>query len=496
MSASKLTTLTSPIRRYTADVVRYVPVAIFPALFAIGGTWVFTRTFSPAEYGLFSLALAVLTPIITLVVEWVAQPLGRFYAEYEHKGQLDVYYQIVRLFLLAVLVCATVGAAATVFVLWGSGVHNRWLVSGAVATLLAQSLHGAVVRILPARLNAVAYQRSSVLIAGLTIGIPVALIALGVRDIAILIWGTAVAVTVTIPYVYREAGVGLRGLWPSLSAETQTIFVRFARYGTPMTLWFFASGLLSIGDRFVIQMLLGSTAVGIYSVNYNLTAQAVGLANAALLVASFPILSYQWAQGQHAQARKTMTQITDLYLVFSLGMLGGTAVIGQSVVRLLLGPQFHEGYVVLLPALAGVLIWGVSVIGHKSLELAERTHLMVAAALAAALLNIVLNIVLIPRMGYIAAAYTTCASYLFYAVLVWCLARGQLPWDLPLAEAAGSALAALGAAALASAVAAHLSGGEPLGQSLVGGVVFVAGYGVGLATIRYKDVTRLLHRSS
>ena len=37
-----------------------------------------------------------------------------------------------------------------------------------------------------------------------------------------------------------------------------------------MAVWFFAAALLAVGDRYVIQFDVGSSAVGIYSLSYTL----------------------------------------------------------------------------------------------------------------------------------------------------------------------------------------------------------------------------------
>jgi O-antigen/teichoic acid export membrane protein len=69
--------------------------------------------------------------------------------------------------------------------------------------------------------------------------------------------------------------------------------------------------------------------------------------------------------------------------------------------------------------------------GHKPLELLERTGVMLLLVAVCAVVNLALNLVLVPAFGYYAAALTTCASYVLYPVLVYFVTRSSIPWKIP-----------------------------------------------------------------
>ena len=69
-------------------------------------------------------------------------------------------------------------------------------------------------------------------------------------------------------------------------------------------------------------------------------------------------------------------------------------------------------------------------LGHKSMEISERNDIMVWNVIGAAVLNIALNVVLVPRLGWQIAAYATFFSYLAYTASTWVVARRLLPWDI------------------------------------------------------------------
>ena len=98
---------------------------------------------------------------------------------------------------------------------------------------------------------------------------------------------------------------------------------------------------------------------------------------------------------------------------------------------MLLGAEFREGHGIIPWVVAGAALWGFSMYGHKPLELLEKTRVMLALAAICAAANLGLNLLLVPRWGYYAAAVTTFASYLLYPALVSMALRKSYPWRMP-----------------------------------------------------------------
>jgi O-antigen/teichoic acid export membrane protein len=144
--------------------------------------------------------------------------------------------------------------------------------------------------------------------------------------------------------------------------------------------------------------------------------------------------------------------MTTVFLDVGIGLIGLVVVVAHDIAAILLGPDFRSGYMVMAPVLAAGVVYGASNIGHKSLEMGDLTRLMMADGMVAALANVGLNIVLVPRYGYLAAAYVTLATYLVYGGLIYVQSRRVVPWDIDLVHL----LWAAGAAALGVFTATRL----------------------------------------
>jgi O-antigen/teichoic acid export membrane protein len=86
--------------------------------------------------------------------------------------------------------------------------------------------------------------------------------------------------------------------------------------------------------------------------------------------------------------------------------------------------------------LAGVFFFNIGTFAHKPFEIVGRTAPMVAFGAMSALVNLGLNLVLVPRTGYVGSAWATFLSYLLYTVAVGALGRRLQPWTLDLRRTA------------------------------------------------------------
>jgi O-antigen/teichoic acid export membrane protein len=107
---------------------------------------------------------------------------------------------------------------------------------------------------------------------------------------------------------------------------------------------------------------------------------------------------------------------------------------------------------------------------------------------SAAVLNVAVNVVLIPRIGILGAAWATFAAYAWFAGATWWYARRVYPVRLelrPLAVLSLATLLALALAALTDPAPANLT------SILLRGLIAV-GFGVVAAGIAFRGARRML----
>ena len=446
------------VSRLVGDTIRYAPAVLVPALVSVSSVAVFTRLLAPASYGFYSIALAIVSIVAVVGAVWIEQAVLRYLPEYDAAQRSDELVGFAlgaTIATCAVVFVALAVAAATVSV---EGLARLLLPVGA---LLVGEI-GAITMgaVLQARLRARSVSTFRVCGAVLRFALALGFVLWIARDARWLLIGAAIGrgiATLTMFIVVARD----RGRWvkPRLGVGALT---HFAAYGVPMVGWALAGQLLAVSDRFIIGTFHGPGPVGTYSANYNLVSMGFGLLSTPLLMAAHPLIVSAWKHDERARISEMIESFSRLYVVVLTPLVVVLAVCHRDVAGIVLAEDYRGGSFVIPVLVLGSFAWGFAMYGHKALELTERTALMFQLAGVTAMVNIALNLMLIPRFGYPAAAFTTLASYLLYPVLVHRVAPEGMPWRIPWTTIARAGVAGLVAAGLALATRRVLGGAPPI----------------------------------
>ncbi len=409
-------------RRFVTDFGRYALASLVPAVLGVALITILTATFSPASYGRYSLTLSYVAIGSTLAAGWLGQAILRYEPELE-----DELLVSSALFAIggAVSIVAIGGAIGWTLVGERLGAYRPFFLL-AVGLIMVQSVYQVVRKLLQARLDSRRAARLTVLRAVLRFGLGI-WIALFVLE-GIVGWfvgaivGTAASLVVTVATGDFEL---------SRPSYHPTLLGRLLRFGVPMVGWLFGFTLLSFIDRTLIELLLGSRAVGIYSANYDVANKALPLVVAPVIQAAHPIVMNAWTGSNHATVRRTIREMTRYYLLLGAPVTMAVIVFGAPLSGLLVGSAYHSGHVVIPFVALGLFVWNGSMIGHKGLEITDNTLIMLAGVMGASLLNVVGNIVLLEPIGIVGAALTTFGSFCSYLLFVYVVSQRYIGWDLP-----------------------------------------------------------------
>ncbi len=485
----------SGMAKIVRSLLHYLPATILPAIASPIVTAIFTRTFRPSEYGLYVLVMAVAIPIADGSAQWVAQPAMRFLAEYELEGKREEYREAV-----ATMIAAPVGVIAglgilLLGVLWIGRVtpSHFGLLVAALLLIVLRGPNLALLQILRAALKPTSYLLAVVISTGLAPILCLALVELVSHDISWLIWGQVLALAAAMPLLVAWSGMSLGSLHWKSSDRARAVILRFSRYGTPMTLWWLGSTFLATQDRFIIAAFRNKADVAIYTVNYGLIAGAAVLLTSPIDLGFGPVVYRQWSEGFRESTRVTISLVTELHVYIALFFLGTMVVAGLPVEAILIGPHFRTGLAVLIPLAIGSMLWTIAFVGHKCLELGEGTQSMVISVVVATVLNVTLNLLLVPELGITAAAWVTAVSYAAYTAFIWWQARSVVPWSIDLARTA-RACAAVGVATAAGLVCSMATRGIGNGAWVTNAAAFCVAFALATLIMEGRLVRALLHK--
>ncbi|KKM13019.1 hypothetical protein SY88_00135 [Clostridiales bacterium PH28_bin88] len=414
------------------QLLRYVPGSLLPAVVSVVSAAVFTRVFQASAYGQYVLVTSVTSLLAVVLSQWLQQSTNRFLPQ----AMQEESTELVKGVIVRGLWLITMAILAGTFFLWLVLRRHGWdaslLVSGA-AVLLVTCLAGTTLAALQAQMLAKQYSLFRVLESVLRLAITLALVFFVARTPLALLWGHALSTGVLLVPLWLAAGLKPRtpgsAFWPT--SKERNVLKIFLAYGVPFTGWFFAANLLDVGDRYVLHWLRSSAEVGIYAANYTLISGAVGVLVSPVHLAAYPSMMHAWAKGDRKQVARAIGTIVEVLLVSGILLVGFVYIYSLDLARILLGPEFREGYIIMPVVLAGFVAWQVGMYTHKPLELYNKTGLMMIVGLAAAGINVLLNLIIVRWYGYIGAAYTTFFSYFLYAVIIGVSCWKYVPWTFP-----------------------------------------------------------------
>ena len=292
-----------------------------------------------------------------------------------------------------------------------------------------------------------------------------------------MILGSTVTSAALLPWLVKRSGMWelTKDLNPLANPEIQHTIARFARYGLPFTLWFLSASLLSVGDRYILEWLRGPSAVGIYNVNYSLAQQSLAMLSGPFITAIWPRIMKVWTTNGRVAAQTLISHLTTVYWIFGSAIVGLLFLVHRPLMSILVGSRYVNGSIIVGPVAIGVLIWGTSIIGHKTVELTEQNMLMIIDAMIAAAVNLGLNIPLVIHFGLMGAAISTMVAYSIYTGLIWIQSQSRLPWHISFWRLGYIVLASL--VASAGALLSTLAFRQPLLILLFRPLVFLLIYG-------------------
>ena len=178
-------------------------------------------------------------------------------------------------------------------------------------------------------------------------------------------------------------------------------------------------GVLIINARTDIIMLgfLGTQEeVGIYSVATR-GAALIAFVLAAVNAALSPVIAKLYAQGERGRLEATIRRTTRIIFLCSLPIALGLILFGGPFLRIF-GPEFPAGHAALAVLSLGFLVDAAAGSVGQMLNMTGHERDSAKAIGTSAILNVILNLLLIPRLGMVGAATATATSMAVYNTLL------------------------------------------------------------------------------
>lgn len=202
-------------------------------------------------------------------------------------------------------------------------------------------------------------------------------------------------------------------------------FWKFAfRFNVPLLVYYLSQVIFNQSDRIMISHMVGTSEAAIYSVAYNVAMLLSFILNA--INDTYVPWLYGILKSNRENENKNISFI--LSILISLMIL---CVIwyAPEIIRIMAGSKYNNAIYVVAPVAMSLLLLYYSQLFINIEFYYEEKKMLVYGSILAAILNIVLNYILIPIFGFIIAGYTTLTSYMVFSIANYYAMRKCLKYN-------------------------------------------------------------------
>jgi O-antigen/teichoic acid export membrane protein len=222
------------------------------------------------------------------------------------------------------------------------------------------------------------------------------------------------------------------------------------RFGLPLVPTAVFLWITNFSDRLFLVRLTDTHEVGLYSVGVRIASAMVLLLTA--FRTAWPAFAY--SIDEEREARRTYAFVLTYLIVASTWVATGLTLLSPWIVQWLTAPAFSSASRVVGPLSFAAVAFGGYIVVAIGVGRARRTQFNWVVTGAAAVVNIVLNLLLIPPYGMMGAAIATVAAYAtMFGGMAW---RAQHIYPVPYQW---RRVLTAGLAGVALSVAGKLAGG-------------------------------------
>jgi O-antigen/teichoic acid export membrane protein len=427
-----------PLKRLLVQASHYGLSSLFTMIAGLVSFPLLTRVFSVADYGVMSVVAATISVAVALGKVGVQHSILRYHSEIvAGKSRFTVPELTSTTFFgmlatgvgaMAVLVAGTQLIPASLL----GDARLRAFFAIASFLILVQVVESALINTLRAGQKTAAFMKYTVGKKYLTLGFIIFALFVISRTLTAFYFASvlseALALTVLLYVLFRDPSQPR----PQTASFSRPLYLELLAFGIPMMIGYEMSGIvLAVGDRYVIDALIGEAPLGIYAAAYNLCQYVQAIAILSVGQAIMPIYMQMWAERGRDATAAFISQSLSRYMIFGMPVIAGLAAVGPQLLPALASEKYASAAQVLPWVIAGMVIDGTNAMVGAGLFIHRKTRVIMAIILSCAIFNIVLNLILVPRMGILGSAVATLASYAFAALALATAGRRLLPVALP-----------------------------------------------------------------
>lgn len=221
--------------------------------------------------------------------------------------------------------------------------------------------------------------------------------------------------------IIRQIGVGL----PRFKNARD-----YLAYGLPIVPSSLSSWVINSSNRYVINIFLGTAAVGLYSPGYLLGNLIVTFVDPISFVLT-PALSKCYDDNQECVVKTMLSRSIKYYMAIAIPSAFGLSILSKPILSVMSTPQIADQGHLITPFVAvSMLFYGAFSIASNVIALKKRTIILAYVWVIGGALNLGLTVALVRYSGILGAAAATLVTFIFVFLIASYISYSYMRFEI------------------------------------------------------------------
>lgn len=189
----------------------------------------------------------------------------------------------------------------------------------------------------------------------------------------------------------------------------KNLIKKIYKFALPLVPMAIVTWILNLSDRYVLLYFHGEGAVGLYGIGSRL----ITVINMFISGVTTAYTTFAYSNVENKDAKKQYAMVLNILYVVLIGVCFILSMFAVEVTQLATAAEngYQNAYEPIRDMMFAQVIYAISTITSYGIFFAKKTHLSLISTSVAAVVNLVLNIMFVPKYGIVAAAATTLIGY-------------------------------------------------------------------------------------
>lgn len=457
------------------DTIIYAPSIMLQFFFAFFAFWVYTHILTTFEYGEYIILINAYALFGVFIYSWINSSILRYYPKYEKDLKLNELYSTIFFALIFLFCLSVVTMYFLLKYLYIDYYKYIYIVAGLVISTSIFEIIMTLLRIQRQSKHVLIFRTLNVSICPIIIVLASHLAKVNI----VFIFISIIFINFLISGLILMKHDYLRHI--SFTSISIAILRDFINFGIPLIPVTFFSWVLVSSDRYVLGLFRGNSEVGIYSATYQLAWFPLSLISSILIMGVLPIIFDTWEKQGIVRTKELLSGITRYYLILATPTLFILTILSKDLMNII-GSSYGFGASFVPWITIAAFAAGINNFTCLGCELKGKTTTLSITIGMAAILNVLINLVLIPSYGMYGASISTAISYVIYLIFTGKASWNLLPWDFPFRTFSKSIFASILMLLIIILIKAFLPGSHAVSANVL---LLIIGYVIYIISMYY-----------